>query len=110
MGRTAGCRVRAPATSGGRYRAWQTMRLFRKSGTAWSVRQLASLGETSEHNVGAFVRGLMRHGYLAVVRPKREGVVLGDTLYRLVRDTGPYAPRVRVDGSLYDPNTGEELP
>ncbi len=110
MGRTAGCRVRAPATSGGRYRLWQTMRLLKKSGTAWTIRQLAALAETGPDNARRFVRVLVDRGYVAVTRPKREGVLLGDALYRLIRDTGPLPPRIRVDGGLYDPNTGEELP
>jgi len=110
MGRTAGCRVRAPATSGGRYRVWQTMRLLRKSGGPWTTREVAAVSCTRIDSVRQFTRGLVRHGYVLVVKPKQPGVVMGDTLYRLVRDTGPYPPRIRVDGSLFDPNTGEELP
>ena len=110
MGRTVGCRIRAPATSGCRYRIWQTIRLFRKSGGAWRIREIAAVSGTSVDSVRRFVGGLVRHGYVLVVKPRQPGVLMGDALYRLVRDTGPYPPRIRTDASLYDPNTGEELP
>ncbi len=110
MPRRPGSRVRAPATSGHTYRLWQAMRVYRRSGHAWTVRELAAVADSTEAAARRLLGALRRHGYVTQTEPWERGTVLGDARWRLVRDTGPWPPRLRRDGRLYDPNTGEDLP
>lgn len=95
-----GMRKRAPmAPTVARQRMWNSMRRLRQ----FSVAELQATAEVSRSNAGVYARALLREGYLRVASPKREGVVGGHTVYALVRDTGPYAPRIGKD-RLRDPN------
>lgn len=95
-----GMRKRAPMGAGiARQRMWNSMRRLRQ----FSVAEIVATAEVSTSNAGVYTRRLAREGYLRVATPKREGVVGGHTVYALVRDTGPYAPRIAKD-RLRDPN------
>lgn len=109
MARKPGSRSRV-VTKNARYRAWQTMRLFRKQGHAWSAPELAAAVETGIDNLRVYVKGLRRHRYLAEAGKERTGPTGLMQLWRLARDTGPLPPRLAVDGTLWDPNTGAEFP
>ena len=109
MARRPGSRSRT-ASQNARYRAWQTMRVFRKSGHAWSVAELCAAAEAGIDNLRVYVANLRRHKYLAKAGAKPTSLTGITPLWRLVRDTGPLPPRIRVDRSLWDPNTGTELP
>lgn len=50
----------------------------------------------------AYAQALLRGGYLNVVRTAMPGV--RDATYRLIRDTGPRAPRERRVQAIWDPN------
>lgn len=93
-----------PAARGYREMAWQTMRVLRKGGTPWTQKHLAALCECQTHALAEYVRELVRLGYVTVVRRKRNGQRGGDAVYRLARDTGPLAPRIRMTATIYDPN------
>lgn len=95
---------------GARYRAWQTMRVFRKAGKAWTYRELAAAADAGVDNVRLYVRELEARGIVARVSRRRPRDPLGDILWKLVRDLGPEPPIPRKRGGLYDPNSGEELP
>lgn len=110
MARRKGSRSRAVTVNNGRYKIWQTMRLLKKNGSGFTAADLMAAAEVGEANVGTFLRGLLRYGYVAVTREKISGKRAGDRVYRLVKDTGPMPPRLFRDGAgLYDPNTGRTL-
>ena len=83
-----------------RDRAWQSMRMLRQ----FSIPDLVATAEIGAENAAKYVRGLERAGYLRVGQPQRAGVKAGHAIYRLVRDSGPRAPRMQSNGQTYDPN------
>ena len=70
----------------------------------FTIPDLIATAEISEANADKYVRGLYRSGYLVIAKPKRNGKKGGCTVWRLVRDTGPRAPRMQTNGITYDPN------
>lgn len=83
-----------------RDRAWQSMRMLRR----FCLRDLQATAEISYDNIKKYVRGLERSGYLRRVGRYESGRKGSHITWLLVRDTGPYAPRMQSDGSTYDPN------
>ena len=88
-----------------RYKAWQSMRLSRKQGHAWTLKELAAVVEVKATALTEYVTGLRLHGYVARLRRSQAGWFL-----RLAIDTGPQAPRLADNGGLHDPNLGKTLP
>lgn len=84
-----------------RDRAWQSMRILRQ----FCLPDLVATAEIGGDNARKYIVGLRQSGYLIIARPKAEGRKGGHEFYRLVRDTGPKAPRLQSDGNTYDPNT-----
>lgn len=87
------------------YKAWQTMRLYRKQGRPWSARDLVALCEIGKRGANAYIAALLECGYVRLEAPATAGGAAA-ALYRLTKDSGPLAPRV-VRGErlrLYDPN------
>lgn len=84
-----------------RYRLWQTMRVLRR----FTMSQLAASAEVKIAAARTYVLELTRAGYLRVERPAqaRRGRD-GEAVRVLARDSGPRPPRVRRDGSVFDPN------
>ena len=83
---------------------WNAMRRL----SSFDVNELAAVASTDEISITRgsayrYVNRLHRAGFLALVRPAGRG---RRARWRLVRDTGPFAPQGRRRG-LYDPNTGE---
>jgi hypothetical protein len=93
---------RAPEkpAANGRDRMWSAMRILRQ----FSIPDLAAVAVCKNHSAEIFVYALFRNGYLRVVRPRASGVKMGSAIYALVNDTGPLAPRLRSDGTVYDAN------
>lgn len=90
-----------------REKVWTSMRVMRQ----FSIRDLVATAEASESTVRKYVRHLLQAGYIRVTH-RTNFRLLNDTTYRLVRNTGPAAPRVRkrpVAGEpvVWDPNTRE---
>ena len=83
-----------------RDRIWQSIRVLRQ----FTQPDLIATAEAGRDNVRKYVRGLLRAGYLVIGQPKGNGKKGGHTIYRLVRDTGPHAPRQQSDGRTWDPN------
>lgn len=84
---------------------WTAMR----KAQSFSARDLAlhastDAVEVTEAEAARYLRALLPAGYLRVLRkaapPHR------DAVYRLIRDTGPEAPRERRIVALWDPNEG----
>ena len=98
MARRFGSVTTAPMKSGARFRMWRAMRMLRQ----FTIADLVATAEASHANATRFVWALTRAGYLRIVTPKRSGRKGGAAVYLLARDTGPYAPRHRRDGTIFD--------
>lgn len=85
----------------GRARVWNSMRQLR----TFSRPDLEATAEVNDHVAAAYVKALTQGGYLLSVSPYKRGVPGGEEKFRLVKNTGPAAPRVLRDGSIFDPNT-----
>lgn len=83
-----------------RDRAWQSMRIL----CLFTVPDLMATAEIGKSNARYYINGLRRSGYLVIAKAKQDGRKNGHEAYRLVRDTGPKAPRLQSDGRTYDPN------
>lgn len=89
------------ALSPTRYRLWQSMRVLRR----FTSSQLAATSEVSYGATKRYVRELTRAGYLKEVTPPRPHRGReGEAIKVLARDSGPKPPRVRGDGTVFDPN------
>lgn len=99
MARPRGSGSSGPA-GGARGRCWQAMRILRR----FTAADICATAEAGARNVNIYLQVLTRAGYLRVLQPQRPGVTGGHIVYLLVRNTGPYAPRVRSGGVLWDPN------
>lgn len=86
----------------GQTQLWQTMRVRRKQGAPWTRSDLEALcaGALTRGAMNLYLRTLVRVGYVA---NSNAGV------FRLVRDTGPLAPRaLKGDAArIYDPNVDQ---
>ncbi len=100
MSGVAGMTKRAPMQGKqARQRMWDSMIALRR----FTLADLVATGEVSYSHAKKYVGALKREGYVVCVRPVRSGVAGGDALWRLARDTGPYAPRIGAR-RLRDPN------
>lgn len=86
-----------------RDRVWQSMRVMR----TFTRPDLMATAEASEDNVSKYVRGLVRAGIVTIVKPRDSGRKGGHEIYRLIKDLGPTAPRLRSNGTTYDVNRRE---
>ena len=81
-----------------REKIWTAMRTLKRS--FWQS-ELASFAGCPAHKVQDYLRGLMAAG---IVEKTGAGKPFTLATYRLVRDTGVDAPRVRKDGTLLPPS------
>ena len=88
-----------------RTRMWQAMRILRE----FSSQSIAATSECSVRSARIYINALKDAAYVAVA--KSTSFEVGDyTIYRLLENTGPHAPRLRSNGtSLFDPNTDKEV-
>jgi hypothetical protein len=103
MARRNGSISRKPTPESARARVWAAMRILRQ----FTIPDLIASAEAERHNVQRFCFGLARTGYLRIVRPRVSGVKAASTVYSLVNDSGPFAPRLHRDGSIFDANVAE---
>jgi len=84
-----------------RQRIWDRIRAFGPTDSTFTLSDLLFGGELeSESTARAYLLGLYRGGYLKLVRTAiTTGAVGKPTTYKLIRDVGIEAPRVRKDGS-----------
>jgi hypothetical protein len=85
----------------GRYKLWRSMRVLTRAQGGFGRAALCTVTGTSMRNVEDYLRWLMRAGYVNKVSTTGRHHV---GFYVLVRDTGPHAPRVRADGTIFDLN------
>lgn len=84
----------------GRSRMWQSMRVMRR----FTVADLQTTAEVSRASATHYVRALRDAGYAQAVIDARVGSANQFVTYRLVKNTGPHAPRVARDRTVFDPN------
>ena len=89
-----------------RDRIWQSMRILRR----FTLPDLAATAEAGENNCLKYTRELTAGGIVRVIKPHESGHKNGHIIWFLVRDLGPKSPRLRKDGTLFDPNTDAVLP
>lgn len=100
---TKGMRRRAPhPLDVARDRIWKSMRHLRRFTRA----DLMATAEAGRDNVNRYIAALVEAEYVKVVQPKQQGIVGGDEVLMLTRNTGPVAPRASNDG-LYDANLAD---
>jgi hypothetical protein len=75
----------------------------------FAARDVARLSESSLSNTRKYIGTLSKAGYLKIVGYRRyHNSNKKETLYRLIKKTGPKAPK-QHNGYLYDPNTDPEI-
>jgi hypothetical protein len=85
----------------GRNALWQSMRVLRR----FTVSQLAAVSEVQHCAAKKYVLLLKRAGYLRDAAASKPWMGRdGEAVRVLVRDTGVKPPRVRADGTVFDPN------
>ncbi len=96
-GRGAGVNL-AGAPSAARERMWRAMRILRQ----FHIRDLIQVAEIAGRKAAErFLQDLTRAGYLRVAEHARG---CDGSVYALIRNTGPFAPRVGRKGLTLDPN------
>ena len=99
-----GKRLRVPMqTRSARQLLWQSMRVLRE----FTIVDLVTTAESTKRNAQQYVQALTRARYLRQTSTKRS-TTLNPARFRLIRNTGPLAPRAGRTGVL-DPNTGEQF-
>jgi len=89
-----------------RDRMWQSMRILRE----FTAHDLEATAEAGHSNAKQYLLGLEAAGYLRRIRRTNFQRGGPQTAWRLIRDTGPKAPRLQSDGTTYDPNDHSEHP
>lgn len=102
MARTPGSPSIVPTRDNGRYQLWQSMRVLGQ----FTIAELTATCSTGLNNAQRYVKALADAGIVRIARSKQEGRRGGDAVYLLIVNEGPNPPRVRVDGTVFDPNTG----
>jgi len=91
-----------------RARIWTSMRVMRR----FTLPELIVTAQAGESNARCYVGELHAAGFIAIAVPHRRGTIGGHQVWRLVRNTGPHAPRRIGRGkrpAIFDPNTGEAI-
>lgn len=101
MARTPGAFCKARQHGEARAKAWQAMRVMRR----FTVTDLVTTSGIGEDNCSKYVRRLARAKFLRLSKARACGVPGSCHVWLLVRDSGPRAPILRTDGTVYDPNT-----
>lgn len=88
-----------------RARSWQSMRVLRR----FTLPDLVATAEIGAANAKAYTIALRRAGYVRCVLARRAGKG-GHAVYMLARNTGPRAPMVRNNGTVWDANSDAVYP
>jgi hypothetical protein len=84
-----------------RDRLWLTIRILRK----FTLPQMCATAEVPYDNARRYIVQLERTGFLRLVQDHISGKAGSFKVYALVRDSGPLAPLMRNDGTVYDRNS-----
>lgn len=96
---------RLGAHGGDRSKIWASMRMLPSFTTA----ELVATAEAGVNNTTRYVHALARAGYLRKLSDCKSGLTGGHAVWKLVRNTGPHAPRARTQGAVLDINTGQSF-
>ena len=104
-----GPRYRAPvskpaAKRNARSRMWASMRIGRR----FTAQDIAATAEAPVQSARVYINALIRIGYVKAVVATTFSVG-SYTVYQLLQDTGPEAPRLHNDGKVFDPNLNRDL-
>jgi len=88
-----------------RQRVWEAMRRHRE---CFTQRDLAEVVGGLEGVIEDYVRNLLKAGFIEVIPDERAGRIAVRKSYRLVRDNGVEAPRVRRTGEIVTKGRGNE--
>jgi len=102
-GRTGMRKHMAPHPDLSTSRMWKAMRLLRQ----FTRGEIEATAEVNPLHVGTYVHKLIGSGYVEVVQPEDRGRHIPAVL-RLIKNTGPVAPRFGIHG-CYDANVEEPL-
>ena len=97
-------KTKAPLTNLAATRVWRCMRQLR----TFTVPDLMATAEATKREADRLNRALVAVGYVRELR-KSSGEVGDFTTYRLLKDTGPHAPRIRTNGDVWDINLQQEV-
>lgn len=89
-----------PTKRDSRSRAWTSMQIL----PLFSLPDLEISALISESNAKKYVQSLLQTGYLQVIRQRTNGS-RDYNVYQLIRNSGPLAPILKRDGTVFDPNT-----
>ena len=93
-------RLGKPRPASGQQRMWTAMKPL----PSFTPAELALCAQVPEVAVCNYLGALHRTGYLAVLDAAWNGPGGGRTRYRLILDTGPLAPAIRRDKTVFDRN------
>lgn len=85
-----------------RYRIWSAIRILQ----TFRLLDLRINSEILESSIKKYVQYLLRSGYLEIIESRLNGSK-SYNLYLLVRNSGPLAPVVRRNHTVFDPNLKE---
>jgi len=91
-------------------RLWRSMRMHQKFSINDLLIDSVRDEKTGRDMASRYLRGLEQAGYVFRLQVKAPGTSLtsnGFVRWSLIRDTGPQAPVLRRDGTVFDPNTQE---
>ncbi len=101
----AGSKVRvAPPDDQASQRMWRSMRVL----VQFTRGDIEATSEASRVHVGAYISKLTKAGYVVLVQKAHSRKAGDHDVLRLVKNTGPVAPRFGKDG-IYDANIAEPL-
>lgn len=88
----------------GRARLWQSMRVL----PSFTALDLAATAEATLPAVWRYLSTLQTFGFVRCTH-KSSGETGDHSRYKLVKNPGPHYPRLRNDGSVFEPNSGQVL-
>ncbi len=97
--------TKPPVRANIRQRIWRSMQIEQQ----FSVMGIVATAECRHSSVRALIAALLRVGYVRELQRSNHRSGEG-SIYRLVKNTGPFAPRLRKDGTVYDLNLKQTLP
>ncbi|XGV94662.1 MAG: hypothetical protein ACAF41_18170 [Leptolyngbya sp. BL-A-14] len=85
-----------------RYQIWSAIRILQ----TFRLPDLHINSEIAKSSIKKYVRYLLQTGYLEIIEPRLNGSK-SYNLYLLIRNSGPLAPIVRRNHTVFDPNSKE---
>lgn len=91
---------------GPRQRIWEVIRTL--SGSEWTRVQIAIAADVEANTVGTYLQALVKAGIIAIIRRSEVNNLAETVHFRLLRDEGLEAPRLKRDGSRVTQGLAQE--